>query len=280
MKTFYKELKIILFIVGILLLLLNIYGLFIPLHSPLLNNKNLYKNKTSDEITMSKEEVFEKLKNKKGSDKEFVEIANNAIHEGILHYWDDELGKELGLQIPIYENYLLFLSSYIRPDIFKKYEFCGLWKKGVEQGVGWCTQSSALLTYALRDRDIESDIYVMLYHAVSLVKVQDNEWWVADPDYGVIIPHSIQKIESNPELIRPFYQAKDFNNEQIDTLIKIFDKNNPDEQKIGYIRDTNYCTYRHKPFEYLVYFLKWLIPLLLIFPLIYSSIPRKKYENE
>jgi hypothetical protein len=277
----YKKIIIISFVFGIILLSLNIYGLFISLRSPLIYNPELFSHKTSDIITMSETEVFSKISQRKGhTNEEFLEITTDSIHNGMLHYWDDELKNEFNLRIPIYENYILFTLSYIHPGIFQKYEISGLWEKGVERGVGWCSQSSCILASALRSNGLKSKVYVMQNHTVALIEVdaKEKKEWIADPDYGVVIRHSIDEVESNPKLIKLFYEEKGYDQNTINNLVAIFDKNNEIERKSNFIRHTNYCSLKHRVFEYFTYVIKWILPFILIFPLVYAkSIKRRQH---
>lgn len=263
-----KIITILLLFIGIFLFSINIIGLFIPLR-----NMDIYKLKIGKKgkITLTEKELYNVINNRDLNNEKYIIVLNESIYKGIAHYWRDEGIYKYNLRIPIYENYLLFFASYIYPKTYKKYEFAN-YKKAIERGVGYCSQYSIIISEILKEKGIESKIIGLNGHVVATAKVDknNNKWWVVDPDYCVVIKHSIEEIENNPEIIRNFYLKKGYNDETIDILIEIYRKegNSIFESVKDYTGDKKYNN------EYASYKLIWIIPLFFITPyFIYFFIP-------
>jgi hypothetical protein len=199
-----KKYLFIVFIIGLALLVVNISGFFFSLRNPAIYEepKTFFKN----DITLSVDETYDKIARKKDeSDKDYIFRLNKVIYNGLAFYWDDEGIEKYHLRIPFWENWLLYLASFIRPDIYRKYEYAN-YMKAIERGVGLCSQHALIMTGILEDEGIPAKIIGMGGHVVLSAKVHDNSWYVIDPDFGVIIPYDISEIEKNPQLTRPYYE--------------------------------------------------------------------------
>ncbi len=148
---------------------------------------------------------------------------NDAVYRGVVHYWPEtgEAVDRYRLRVPVYENYLLYLASYIRPDYFEKYEFVSA-RKALERGIGLCSQQAMAVRGAMKRNGVPARIVLLSGHVVVTAEVDRGEWWVLDPDYGVVIPKSISEIERDPEIIRPYYRAKGYGDRIIDELAAIY----------------------------------------------------------
>jgi len=78
----------------------------------------------------------------------------------------------------------------------------------------------------LLEKNIPSFIIGLSGHVVLRAQTDANrdQWWVLDPDYGVIIPYDIDIIENNPKIIRRFYAQAGYKLKTIALLEKIYDK--------------------------------------------------------
>ncbi len=247
--------------VGVALLILNLIGWFLPLRSP-----DVYDvpPNCSDDIKLNSQQLYYMLDQPEPTEAAYVVKATQAIHDGILHYWEDDRIDQYNLRVPPHENYLLFLLSYRYPDIYEKYEYCD-YHRAIERGVGLCSQHSIILDGVLDDRGIASKIVLFPeLHVVVTAQVdrQDDIWWVLDPDYGVIIEEDLQIVLSEPEIVREYYAASGYDVAIQEKLIDIFDSGS--EQVI--LSDT-VETYGHVgkcPLERWSYTAKWVIPVFLI----------------
>lgn len=271
-----KYLIFISLILGSVLFVVNIVGLFLPLRSPQLGDTNLYRQETSDTVTLSYPEAMKILRSHPANTKDYTNQATLAINKTVLHYWGNGLINQFHLRVPLTENYLLYGLSYVYPSVFQKYEYVYYWPKALERGAGFCDQVALILAQNLREKGINAKVYTMEFHTVTLVEVdkKTNTWWVADPDYGVVMPYDIKTIENNSKLIIPYYSKAGVNNELIAKLVSFYDINNPTEKATHYQRSDNYSTWRGRALEIGLYILKWLIPVLLILPFIYLKVKR------
>jgi hypothetical protein len=270
-----KTIYLIFFIVGIILLCITIFGYFTPLRSPdvyQLNRGTLF------EIDLTEKDAWDIIQNTCVGRKQYIINVNSAVDRSVTHYWGEKdvvingvLGRaqdpegieRYHLHVPIQENYILFVVGYLIPDNFNKYIFTD-YRKGLDRGVCGCSQSAIILNGVLQSKNIESHLILTPQHSVvdALVDPETNEWWVLDPDYGVVIPHSLDELKENPDLVRSYYSEKIYNNATVDSLVVPY-KNVQNIRVFSGISE--YSRYLY-PFEKLSYLLIWIIPLCLIFP--------------
>ena len=245
----------LLFGIGFFLLILNISGFFLSMR-----NKNIYNEVTNhgNKFSMSEKQFYKAIKRGSESDEDYVIKVNNAVSESIANYWSDEGITKYNLRVPAFENYLLFLASFINPHDYKKYQFCN-YKKAVERGVGLCSQKAIVVSEILRENGFDSKILGLDGHVVATVKFADGKEWVVGPDYGVVIKQDIGTIEKNPEIVREYYEEKYKNTETLDLMVKFFGK----EGNRVFNRAAEYCNYDN---ENLSYKLIWLIPIVFMAP--------------
>ncbi len=268
MKVLLNLTEKILFFLGVGLLIINIAGLFISLR-----NESIYKERVG--INLTEEELYQWINKPDTNRKEYIKNLNEAVHKGIAHYWRDAGIDKYNLRIPFWENYLLFIASYLSPEEYLKYEFYD-YRRAIERGVGLCSQQAIIVSEILLEKRIPSFIIGMSGHVVlrAQVDADRDEWWVLDPDYGVVIRHDIDVIESNPKIIKSFYAQAGYKLKTIDSLGKIYEK------KEGYVvRDEQGARgYRIKRYraEHIFYFLKWIIPFIFLITSIILFIKRRR----
>ncbi len=255
-----KVFAIVFLYIGLSLLGLNLFGLFISLR-----NKDIYNEDETyfkDDITLTENQFWQELKKRDKSDEAFSIRVNTAINQGIAHYWKDEGIDKYNIRIPIYENYILNIASYLIPSKFRKFEYSNN-KKAIERGIGLCSQHAILLSDILERNGINTKIINLPVHVVVLVQVNkdNNIWWIIDPDFGLIIRNDLKDVISDPEIINKNYKNRNFNLLDIDALAEAFSKVKDDdiyENSYEYIGWKRYYT------EKLAYVLKWIFPLFLI----------------
>ncbi|NMC87865.1 MAG: hypothetical protein GYA69_05495 [Candidatus Moranbacteria bacterium] len=278
-----KCVELFLFCIGMILILINIFGLFIPLKNP-----DIYREKKTgfeNDTTISYKQALKMLQNTKNTDtKKYVVEINDIFNRAIAHYWENEGIKKYNLTIPIYENYILFLLHYIHPSSYEKYEYCD-YSKTIERGVGLCSQHAIALVDFLMSNGIEAHTVGLDGHVVATADV-NGEWWILDPDYGVVIPHNIEAIQRDPAIVKEYYFKKTQKNgeDAVNNIANIYERKGNVIYPSNMLGNMTYgyadCYLKKVLIEGISYILKWLIPLSLTFPLIYSSILRRRYENE
>lgn len=252
MKTF----KWILFVLAILLLGINLIGEFKTLRNP-----DIYTEDSRFFITdvdIEYDDLMEEIVRKENeSDKEFALRVNDLIFRGMLYYWHREGMNKYHLAVPVWENYILYLRNKFKS--IDRYEFRN-WGKNLERGVGLCSAYSIVLQGILKENGIESRIWGLTRHVVVEAKLSEDEWYVLDPTYGLYVPHSMEEIQQDPELVRPtFGNVADLHPEETykdiyttDFMVEIF----------GY-EDHRIWT-PDASFENFSYTAKWILPLLLL----------------
>src|SRR3977135_3343734 len=120
MKTFKK----IIFLLGIFLVGTNIYGLFKSLRNPAIyTEEKTLRNRIAD-ITIKYPQIKDSLIRKDHeSDKDFAIRINKVVNDGFAHYWKEAGITKYHLRVPVWENYLLFIASFIKPAEYRRYEF-------------------------------------------------------------------------------------------------------------------------------------------------------------
>ncbi|MCB2155998.1 hypothetical protein KQI84_14045 [bacterium] len=256
----FRGLAIVAICLAVPLFALDVVGLFTSLRNP-----QIYQDATvgfENDITLTPEQVHTEIDAPFTDRKEYARRVTMAVNQGIAHYWRDEGLSKYNLRVPPTENYLLWLASFVVPAKFQKYEFTDT-DKAIERGIGLCSQQAIIVTNALHARGIPVHIVGLAGHVVATAQVdaEKDEWWVLDPDFGVVIPHSMEEIEHDPEIIRPIYEATGIRPDRIDVVIGIF---GPDGNEIT----PGYGTFlydRDKTIiEHASYLAIWLIPLMLV----------------
>jgi hypothetical protein len=257
-----SRINIVLLCLALFLLGLNITGIFINLRNDQIYKANLqYKFN----VSLTEKETYESLDQvfrMDISDSVKAVEACDIISRGMAHMWENADSSDLvryNLQIPPYENYILYLFSYLNFR-FEKYEFLN-WRKALERGVGACSQHAIVLAEVLIENDIVANIVLLEGHVVVTAQVEGGKWITLDPDFGVVIPYSISEIEKRSDIITEFYAKEGYTPEIIDNLKRIYGKE-------GNVIYKSVFAYKGAlgVFEYMAYGAIWIIPILLGIP--------------
>ena len=235
--------------------------------------ENTLKNRKGD-ITIKYPDIKKFLVKKPGESNETFAIRiNKVVNDGFAHYWKDAGIDKYHERVPIWENYLLFLASFIDPKDYKKYEFSN-YKKDLERGVGLCSSHSIVVKGVLKDYGIDAALWDIAGHVVVRANVDDkkNKWIILDPDFGVVVPYDTAAIQANPELVRPAYQnmAALYYPEAIEPYTT-------DHVVEIYGREGNHIYDVDNWFEYFSYWAIWIIPVLLMLPYFIQMLKGNKY---
>ena len=244
MKT-RKALFFILFILGVILMVFNITGLFKSLR-----NEELYREVTpyKDDITIRLEDAKKQwVRGENESAKDFAARATMVVNKSMAHYYRDEGIKKYNMRIPLWENYILRIKHWVTGR--KKYEFRN-YKKVIERGVGICSQPCIGLKYLLNANGIEADLWDLQQHIVVGVTFYDETEYTLDPDYGYVIPVAMSGLQKNPNLVRTAYKNHD------DVYAPHLTEHKHTEDLIKmYTQEGNHIYYMKKSFEDFSYIL-------------------------
>ncbi len=269
-----KKLNTILFYAGLLLLIINIYGLFRSMRNPAVYTEEQTLRNRINDISIKYPEIKEMLKRKEHEPNiDFALRINKVVNDGFIHYWKPEGIDKYHLRVPVWENYLLCLASYVSPKTYKYYEFSN-YKKNLERGAGLCSTHSTIVKGVLLDNGIKAELLdVGKHHVVVRAELNDTTTYILDPDFGVVVPYDTLAITANPELVRASYanmaslyysDAKD--PYTTDLMVNIFGKK-------------KYVYSVENWFENFSYRAKWIIPFLLAFPYVMYLLRKRKSVN-
>ncbi len=155
------------------------------------------------------------------------------------------------------ENYLLYLGGFFHEYISSPQNP----KAIIRGGGGLCNEISAVLRHILRKAGVPAR-YIMLQGHVALeVKIED-EWVVADPDYGVVYACSLAELEeSGDEIIPGVLEEAGYPDEMIERVVEVF--KDSDENVV--LPAGEELSLRLALIEKTAGYLKWLIPAGLLF---------------
>ncbi len=257
-----------LFGLGIGLFVLNLVGLATPLRSPLLDAKDA-PIPAGEAATGTGADVLRTAAADVPRAKLFRSLTQ-AVNEYVVHAWpeDDADAAAIHCHIPARENYLLWLAGCFFPS-YTRYEFTDA-GRGLARGIGLCSQQALITVELLTDRGIPARVQRLKGHVVATAAIDDETWWILDPDFGVVIEHDIRSIEEQPSLAKAAYTEAGLSQSQVETLTKIY---GPEGNQV---RESVFA-YAPQEFllERLAYGLKWLFPLLLCAPFLFSALRRR-----
>jgi hypothetical protein len=245
---------------GILLICINITGFFLSLRSAGITEK--YAD-FARALTLSYEDAKTSLENLERSNllkSEFVTEATKIFHFGIAHVSPEDINAKgldyYHMRIPIWENYILYFLSYIKPDTYNDYEFCS-YTKALERGTGRCGQQSLALISFLSSQQIDTGIIKLGGHTIVTAKVENGSWYLLDPDFGGVVPFGINIAEKSPASVIPYYWNSSIKDRK---MYQLFDtKGNIVRYGGTDVRFARACL-----IERISYILKWIIPILMI----------------
>lgn len=256
-----KKLNTILLFIGLILLGINIYGLFKTMRNPDLYTEEVSLRNRIDDVTIRYPEIKELLKKEPSeSDIDFAIRINKVVNDGFAHYWKKNGITKYHLRVPVWENYLLYMASYIQPDLYERYEFSN-YKKNLERGVGLCSTHSTVVKGVLLENGIKAELLdVGGRHVVVRAQFDNGKAYLLDPDYGIVIPHDTAAVQANPELARGPYQnmADLYYPDAVDPYTTDFIVKIYGDRKHVYSVDNR--------FEHFSYWAIWVIPFLFMIP--------------
>ncbi len=264
MKTFFR----ILFVIGAIFLFINIYGLFKTMRNPEIYDED--RTGRISNITIKYPEIKELLvKRDEESNRDFAIRVNEVVSDGFMHYWREPAVDQYYLRVPIWENYLLYFGSWVKPKRYRKYEFSN-YKKNLERGLGLCSTHSTVVKGVLNDHGIKADLWDIAGHVVVTADVTESESIILDPDYGIMVPHDMEAIERDPEITRPYYaNMHELYKPEYDdpyTTDIIVDLFGPEGNKI--------YTVDHW-FEHFSYKAIWVLPVIFMLPALFLFFRRR-----
>lgn len=135
---------------------------------------------------------------------DYVQRLTHTIADGVAHVWDRRLAGPLRMHVPARENWCLWLWGEIDPKQ-REYFFVDA-ERTIERGVGMCGHVAHALGELLADAGFDARLAQLGGHTVVAVDV-DGASWIADPDFGVVLPFALDTLAADPSLAIPDYTA-------------------------------------------------------------------------
>ena len=259
-------LKKIIFQISFVILLVNIYGTFLPLKAYFAVNSNIiHKNNIP---LLESQETKKNLKDLdlENISKQDLKRINYLFAGSIKNFWPDSNFFEFS------ENWIIFLLQRIslktEKKILKIERF--KWNKIVERGYGLCSQSSLALYDFLKKKNFNPLLVSLGDHVVVNLNSGEKNY-ILDPDYNVIFESELSNLYFNSDIIDKAYKSAGYPQNVVNVLKKIY-----------LSREDNWIGTRSEfypdltKFYYLVNFFKWFIPILIITILKFNEISKTK----
>ena len=251
----------------------NIYGLFFKSElNPYISNTKIHKVDLNFEKRLSdKHELNEMAFNKIQFDQ--VIRLNKLFAESIVHYWPDYNYFYLG------ENWIIFSLQRIERLFGSQNNFFGnherfKWERVVETGFGLCSQISMALYDFLTKKNQGASIIALNGHVVVGATINE-ESYILDPDYDVVIRGRLSDIQSNSMLIKKAYRDRGYSESLSNEIVKIYSTTSDNTENTLWEYYPKYML-----FYYSTEVLKWLLPILIfaIIILVKSRNMKSKYD--
>ncbi len=95
------------------------------------------------------------------------------------------------------------------------------WRTALRLGVGYCSQQSLVLAHFLQENGVEARVAALGGHVVVAAQREAGEW-ILDPDYGVVLPFSLQRAREDAEAVRSIYAAGKYGPAQVEMVVGIY----------------------------------------------------------
>ena len=244
-------------IFGVLLMLINLYGLSQNLRPDNIELEHL-RFKEHD-VSLSQQEFFKQ--SQKYSDETELEYAarlTQVIAGGLAHiHWEEYTPAKFNQTVPIWENYILYLMGKFKvmPE-YVRYHFSDP-EKSIERGIGICGDASILMSQLLQQHGIDNKIITIPGHVMVEANFDGNKK-VYDPDFGVTLGQSAAYYKSTPLAVGTAYSDNGYTLGDDKFIIDGF------KSKLNYWDGVKHFITKKYYFEKAAYVLKWLIPLVFL----------------
>lgn len=207
----------------------------------------------------------------------FVVRLNDVVSSAVGHAWIGSRRHELRMQVPLTENWVLWLGAEIDPRL-RAYPFADP-RKTLERGIGLCSHVSRAARTLLCDAGVDARLVQLGGHTVVTARA-DDRWLILDPDFGAAIDHSITELEADPSRAAPAYRAAfaalelPHSEAEIERLVRLYDEPGNAVEQPG---DVDPLALLHRRGEALADFAKWAVPLAALAPaLLWVAMRRRR----
>lgn len=244
---------------GLILLLINIYGLNQELRPAGLVPEVLRFGE--NDLSLSPLELSEAIRRlPTESDTDFAKRLTMALSKGIAHVEWERYDPDLFHQrVPVWENYLLYFVGVATsiPE-FQRYHFANPYRS-LERGIGICGDASMTLSGLLDEQGIENKIITVPGHVMVQAKV-NSQLMLLDADFGVVLDQGIAFYQQHPqELIKEYQQQLGRVNDG-----ELMIAGNLSKNGFSVWDGTAHFITNKYYFEKFAYWIKWPLPIVMI----------------
>lgn len=244
--------------VGALMLLINLYGLTRNIQPDRIMEKDF---RFANDKTLTFEDTLVHLnKGENQNEAEFLTNVTDVISKALAHiHWNEESDPTLYHQrVPVWENYFIWAMSFITnmPE-YDKYHYAD-YKRSLKRGIGICGDASLIMSQVLNENGVPNQIVSFPGHVILEAEILPGYRQTYDPDFGVVIPYSIEEISASPDLVKEAYSQRGYTSREIIGLMRAYAL--PYQRWDGV---THFMTKKYY-FEKVAYMLKWSFPLFLL----------------
>lgn len=247
--------------VGLVLMGINLYGLTQPIRMPGLQHVDESELRFSLDNYLSYEESIKKIDQLKQYDSKYnlTGEANELVNASLVHVdWNRVDPVKYRQLVPIWENFFLWaIGKFSGLPQFSRYHFAG-YQRSIERGIGICGDASIVLSSILDKYGIENNIISFPGHVIVEFKDENDNWFLMDPDFGVDLNTSLEKLVENPADYKERYYLAGYSEKEVDYLFSLFSKDYKTFDDVYHFMTLRFI------FEKASYIAKWLLPALLI----------------
>ncbi|WP_220104310.1 hypothetical protein [Neiella holothuriorum] len=245
-------------ILGLGLSAANVIGLFLDVRPSSIPEQDL---RFRNDIELSLQETLAGIKRRaEESDKEYAGRITQVIAKGLAHVeWKQFEPGKYNQRIPIWENYILyFMAKLTSIPEYHRYHFAD-YERSLERGIGICGDASMIMSQLLDLQGISNQIITFPGHVIVAAYFEDGSTVTYDPDFGVVIGPSPAAIQTQPSLINIPYSEQGYGARDVGILNRVYNQSFKEWDGVSHFITKKYY------FEYLAYWLKWPLPIVLVF---------------
>lgn len=262
LNTMVSILAIFGIIIGISLMVLNLYGLTQPIRKPGLGIIEQEQLRFVPERVWSYEESMTAIEALEPSSKvrALVRKANMLVNQSLVHVeWRQVDPVQYRQLVPIWENYFIWaVGKFSGLPQFERYHYAN-YKRSIRRGIGICGDASMVLSSILDNHDIENRIVSFQGHVIVEYEDEFGKASLVDPDFGVELNGSLEQLTENPAEFESAYLEAGYPPEEVSYLFEAY------RTPVALFDDTFHFVTKRFIFEEITYVLKWLLPLILLF---------------
>lgn len=262
-NLFARFLVVALFVVGTMLMGINLYGLTQSIRKPGLGLDRpedlRFVPKEVWSYERSIQEIYElhDIRDRTKAARQAIKVVKQAL---VHPDWFGVDPVEYRQTIPIWENYFLYIvGRFSDLPQFQRYHFVD-YRRSIRRGIGVCGDASMVLSSILSELRVKNRILSFDGHVIVEYLGENGNWTLADPDFGVSLNMDIQQLKNNGDSIKMAYKNAGYSDDDINTLMKSYGTPYAVFDSVYDFMSMRFI------FEYITYVLKWMLPALLVAP--------------